>query len=675
MKNKRLVPAAIISAVLLLTGISLTQTAWADSPNLIPNASVETPNPSNNNQPLNWTTDHWGTNKATFSYLTTGYTGSKSVKVQITKSGSGDAKWYFQEVPVVPGNTYLFSDYSISNVKSRVTIQYHLKSGSFRYVDLGTPAASANWQQFQKSFTVPANVVSLTVFHLITASGYLTVDDYSLTLVTKDVIPPSVAITQPTQGSTISGSATLSAVASDNILVQNVQFSIDGAPFGSPLTVLPYTVSWNTTSASNGTHTITAQATDSSGNTASSSIQVIVANIISPPPPPPPSPVNIIPNSSVETGSSDASLPANWNKEKWGTNTTAFSYVKNQGHSGNNSVKVQITKYTSGDAKWYFDSLPVTPGDTYQFSDWYQSNITSRVVVWFANTDGTDYYLELRNAPPSSDWTQYSESFQVPISAKTFTVFHLISAVGWLATDDYFLAKFTPNGFNRPIVTLAFDDGWENNTLTVLPILKNYGYNATYFFATTYLENSPPTGAINVSGPAAVKAIFDDGHEIGSHSVTHPDLTTVSSSQLAYELSHSKEYLESIIGVGEVKNFASPYGTYNETVINAIKGMYRSHRPTDEGFNSRENFDPYRLKVQNMKPTTSLAQFQSWINQTVKDKTWMILIYHRVASADLGDYDTSLQDFQPQLDIIKNSGIAVKTIDQALNELTSQISP
>ncbi len=367
-------------------------------------------------------------------------------------------------------------------------------------------------------------------------------------------------------------------------------------------------------------------------------------------------------------------MPANWNHEKWGTNSATFTYLKDQGHTGTKALKVQMTSYTSGDAKWFANSLSVTPGDSYNFSDWYQSNIISRVVVDFTNTDNTDYYLELRTAPVSATWAQYAESFQVPANAKTITVYHLISAVGWLLTDDYALNKITPKGFNRPLVTLTFDDGWEDNTLTALPMLNTSSIKGTFFFATTYLEESPQTGAVNVSGPSAVKAFFNAGHEIGSHSVTHPDLTLSTASEVTYELTHSKTYLESIVGAGNIKNFASPFGAYNDAVIGAIKNLYQSHRPTDEGFNTQENFDAYRLKVQNMQPTTTLSQFQGWINQAIKDKSWLILVYHRIASSDLGDWDTLQSDFQKQLDVIKTSGITVQTMNQALTELSSQVA-
>jgi len=53
------------------------------------------------------------------------------------------------------------------------------------------------------------------------------------------------------------------------------------------------------------------------------------------------------------------------------------------------------------------------------------------------------------------------------------------------------------------------------------------------------------------------------------------------------------------------------------------ESFYGSHRTTDEGYNTFENFNPYLLKVQNVQKTTTLAQYQSWIDQAKKDKSWL----------------------------------------------------
>src|SRR5205807_1812109 len=90
-----------------------------------------------------------------------------------------------------------------------------------------------------------------------------------------NAIPPTDSITSPTSGSTVSGKITVSANASDNVGVVGVQFQLDGANLGAEATASPYSVSWNTTTASNASHTLTAIARDAAGNrTTSSSVAV-----------------------------------------------------------------------------------------------------------------------------------------------------------------------------------------------------------------------------------------------------------------------------------------------------------------------------------------------------------------------------------------------------------------
>ena len=60
--------------------------------------------------------------------------------------------------------------------------------------------------------------------------------------------------------------------------------------------------------------------------------------------------------------------------------------------------------------------------------------------------------------------------------------------------------------------------------------------------------------------------------------------------------------------------------------------QYRSHRTVDEGYNSKDNFNAYRVRVQNMLSTTTTADVQNWVNKAKADKTWLVLVYHRIAS-------------------------------------------
>ncbi len=98
---------------------------------------------------------------------------------------------------------------------------------------------------------------------------------------TTDITSPTVSLTSPSGGATVSGSVSVTASASDNIGVAGVQFKLDGSNLGLEDTTSPYSVSWDTTASANGSHTLTATARDAAGNTVtSSSVSVTVSNIV-----------------------------------------------------------------------------------------------------------------------------------------------------------------------------------------------------------------------------------------------------------------------------------------------------------------------------------------------------------------------------------------------------------
>jgi hypothetical protein len=92
-----------------------------------------------------------------------------------------------------------------------------------------------------------------------------------------------VNLTNPTAGQTVSGTIPVAANASDNVAVASVQFFLDGSPLGSPVTAAPYAVNWDTTKAANGSHTLSAKATDTSGNVGTSASVVVTVQNPAPP--------------------------------------------------------------------------------------------------------------------------------------------------------------------------------------------------------------------------------------------------------------------------------------------------------------------------------------------------------------------------------------------------------
>jgi PKD repeat protein len=95
---------------------------------------------------------------------------------------------------------------------------------------------------------------------------------------TLDRTPPAVQLTAPASGAVVSNAVTISATATDNVRVFGVQFYVDGVAVGAEDRTAPYAQVWNTTSATDGVHTIRVRARDWSNNVAIASVAVTVRN-------------------------------------------------------------------------------------------------------------------------------------------------------------------------------------------------------------------------------------------------------------------------------------------------------------------------------------------------------------------------------------------------------------
>jgi YD repeat-containing protein len=117
------------------------------------------------------------------------------------------------------------------------------------------------------SASVANGTASVTVRATDDAGNVTTSAPVSLTV--DNSAPPTGSLTAPASGATVSGPVTVSATASDDRGVASVAFLVDGVQVGAPVTASPYTIAWNTqdplTGFYNGSHTISAVVTDTSG--------------------------------------------------------------------------------------------------------------------------------------------------------------------------------------------------------------------------------------------------------------------------------------------------------------------------------------------------------------------------------------------------------------------------
>jgi peptidoglycan/xylan/chitin deacetylase (PgdA/CDA1 family) len=297
-----------------------------------------------------------------------------------------------------------------------------------------------------------------------------------ITVVPPDTTAPTVSVTAPAANASVNGTTSLTAQASDNVGVVGVKFLVDGVPIGVEDTTSPYSVSLDSTTLSNGNHTVTAEARDAAGNaTTSAGVTFAVANT---------TPTNLIQNPSLENLGNNGD-PVGWTRNGWGTNTPAYSVVA--GIDGARAVRVEMTAYSSGDAKWVFADVPVSPNATYTFSDAYRSNASSQLVIQYKLTDGSFSYVWIADLAAAANWTNASYQITTPANAAAMTVFHLIHSVGWLETDKFSLTAGLPGGGGTPghgMITLAFDDGWLSQLQNAVPVLQQANLPASFYMIT-----------------------------------------------------------------------------------------------------------------------------------------------------------------------------------------------
>jgi len=153
---------------------------------------------------------------------------------------------------------------------------------------------------------------------------------------------------------------------------------------------------------------------------------------------------------------------------------------------------------------------------------------------------------------------------------------------------------------NKPIL-LTFDDGSETVYAEALPVMRIYGFTGAAYIVYNYI------GTARYMDKDEIRALYEAGWEIGSHSLSHRDLTTHPAAQ-EEEIVNSRQKLESYLGV-PIHSFAYPFGAYNDASLKFVKsaGYTSAMGLGDESVQGTGNI--FYLDRQSVIAETTLEEF------------------------------------------------------------------
>jgi peptidoglycan/xylan/chitin deacetylase (PgdA/CDA1 family) len=122
---------------------------------------------------------------------------------------------------------------------------------------------------------------------------------------------------------------------------------------------------------------------------------------------------------------------------------------------------------------------------------------------------------------------------------------------------------------NNKFVVLTFDDGWKNQYTNAKPILDTYGYKASFSII------CEDVGKADHMSWEEINTLEDEGHDIGSHSITHRSLTEMPPEEMKFEVSGSKQCLIDN-GIEDVNYFSYPKneGSADKAVVETVARHY-----------------------------------------------------------------------------------------------------
>ncbi len=162
------------------------------------------------------------------------------------------------------------------------------------------------------------------------------------------------------------------------------------------------------------------------------------------------------------------------------------------------------------------------------------------------------------------------------------------------------------SNYSKPII-ITFDDGYRDVYTNAFPVLKRYNMKANVYMISGWIG-----GSVYMTADMTKEMSDSPLIEIGSHTVSHKSLATLSNTDIEYELSESKKTLEAMTGK-PIDVIAYPTGSFDSRVIDISSKYYKYALSTINGVEYPGNLNRYTLKRMYVNRGYTLDQFKALV--------------------------------------------------------------
>jgi peptidoglycan/xylan/chitin deacetylase (PgdA/CDA1 family) len=227
--------------------------------------------------------------------------------------------------------------------------------------------------------------------------------------------------------------------------------------------------------------------------------------------------------------------------------------------------------------------------------------------------------------------------------------------------------------YSNTTVTLTFDDGDADNYI-IRDVLKKNNLHATFYVVSGF------TGTNGYMTEEELRGLYEDGNEIGGHTLSHTKLSEVRDDELKKEICQDRLNL---LAYGfEVTSFAYPYGFHDEESRQVVAECgYNNARTVADGPELISPDDLFTLKAMPyIVQDTAFAKMTRYVSGVEKEGGgWAIFVFHHVCD-DCDQYAVSYDTFSRFADWLGHqqeaNGLKVKTVDEVIGgEVQPGVAP